>query len=841
MLFAEAVDAAPEARAALLARVAAEDPLLHEELAGLLGAHEGDGPVGRLDAPVPRSKGRVGPYQLLEVLGVGGMGVVYLAEREGPDFTQRVALKLLRAGFADPRLEERLRRERRILARLEHPGIARFIDGGTTDTGQSFFAMEFVEGTTLLAACDARGLDTRDRVRLFLSICAALHYAHQQRVVHGDLKPSNILVTPDGQVKLLDFGIAELMDVTGAPDGATRSAPWLTPAYASPEQVRGQPLSILTDVYSLGVVLYELLAGSRPYEVERHTPAEVERIVCTREPPPPSTRVHAPRERRALAGDLDTIVLMALAKEPTRRYPSVSGLAADLTRYLDGEPIAARPASAGYRIGKFIRRHRVLAGASAAVFVSLVAGIGVAETQARRARVERDRAEEARTQAEAVSGFLIDLFDSSDPRRSGADTTVARAMLARGQAQADRLQGEPVLQARLYETLGRVMTSLGRFDEALLMQRRALALREQQLGASHPEVAASLEQVALSLRRLGRIPEADSVLDRALGMARATLGDRHPQVAHALLAKANVAVAEADLPAAEAAAREALAINQATLPPGDPAIAEALRVTGSVLNREGRAAEAEPYFRAYVDHFRKYEGVTAAATGEAMLHLADLYFESLDRPVAAESLAREGLGITQRALGPDHPALSHGRNSLAAMLSARGAFAEAESLLRVNLEVMTRAMGRESYSAAEIRGSLAEALRQQGRLRDASTAAESALAVYRRLSDPGDAGPAGMLLVLAQIRMDQGRGAEALRRAEEAIALRERVYVPDHPLIAVSRETLASLHARLGHRATADSLYALALQGMGRTAGPDHPYYRRIAAERAALRAGGTP
>jgi serine/threonine protein kinase len=291
------------------------------------------------------------------------MGAVYLAERRKEGFTQRVALKLIRAGYIDPRLDARLVEERRILARLEHPGIARFIDGGTTDSGQSYFAMEFVQGTSLLRYCAERHTGLTARLALFLDVCEAVHFAHQRFVVHGDLKPENIWVTEDGRTKLLDFGIAELVEPSDSKDSSPRTVPWLTPAYASPEQVCGQRLTPLDDVYALGVILYELLAGVRPYETEGLAPIDLQRVVCEVEPPPPSRVARAPRDRRLLAGDLDIIVAKAMAKDPARRYASVERLADDLRRYRDRQPILARKDSAVYRLRKFTERHRVAVAA----------------------------------------------------------------------------------------------------------------------------------------------------------------------------------------------------------------------------------------------------------------------------------------------------------------------------------------------------------------------------------------------------------------------------------------------------------------------------------------------
>ena len=520
-LFHQALDRSPSERSALLESVRRDDPALADEVQSLLAAHDDAGPIARLESPPPVARpARIGPYRLVEMLGVGGMGVVYRAEREAADFTQRVALKLIRAGFVDPLLEERLKRERRILARLEHPGIARFIDGGTTDTGQSFFAMEFVEGLTLFDYCAANQLSIEERIRLFQDVCHALQYAHQQLVIHGDLKPGNIMVTPDGRPKLLDFGIAELMDATGEAGNPTRSVPWFTPEYASPEQIRNQRLTTQTDVYALGVVLYELLAGKRPYEVSGLRPAELELVICEREPRPPSQVSDSPAVRRELSGDLDTIVLHAMAKEPARRYASAEHLAADLERYVEGRPVKARPDSRGYRFGKFVRRHRTLVTVLALLFFSLVGGMAAVAWQAAVARRQRDVAETARRESDAVTGFLMELFEAADPRQSGLDTLTVTTLLRHGLDRVNTLDHQPVLQARLLDALARVHTGMGRREEARELFERSLGLQQGHLRPRDPALAQSYIGLALNYRQQNELAPAESLITLALALER---------------------------------------------------------------------------------------------------------------------------------------------------------------------------------------------------------------------------------------------------------------------------------------------------------------------------------
>ncbi|MEO1084431.1 MAG: serine/threonine-protein kinase, partial [Acidobacteriota bacterium] len=533
-LFQNALDRAPAERPAYLAEQCADDPTLRDEVEAMLEADEGapepmddvrsdrladivmsgvDGavrdPSEGSDAPStdPLPFPLLGPYRLIEELGRGGLATVYLAERDDEEFSMEVAVKLVRRGLDTPPLLERLRLERQILARLEHPNIARLIDGGTAPDGRPYFVMERIEGERIDLWCERRGLDLRGRIELFRKVCDAVQTAHNLLVLHRDVKPSNILVTENGEPKLLDFGIAKLLD---AADEQASVAPGfttltdtgmrlLTPEFASPEQVRGEALTTASDVYSLGVLLYLLVTGERPYEFDRGRPAEIERIICEVEPRRPSAVVwnRAPDDpgsptrrslgwpRRPTGDDLDTILREALRKEPELRYGSVTRLSNDLRAYLADLPISARPDTMSYVAGKFFRRHRGPAIAALLLVLALMAGVITTTRQARVARSAQERAELRRAEAEEqreiadlqrrraeeATVFLVDLFDVSDPFRTGGERqqTTARELLDRG---ADRIAGrlgdDPLLRASLMATIGRVYRNLTLLDGRLL-------------------------------------------------------------------------------------------------------------------------------------------------------------------------------------------------------------------------------------------------------------------------------------------------------------------------------------------------------------------------------------
>jgi len=437
-LFQEALERPPEERGPHLKEACREDGALQSDVERLLSAHaRADGFLGRPavdlhDADQPEASAapaRIGGYRIVRELGQGGMGTVYLAERDEPGFRRAVAIKVVRPGMETGFVLRRFQTERQILASLENPGIARLYDGGTTEDGLPYFVMEYVEGTDLITWCDERKLPVPERLRLFLRVCDAVQFAHQNLVVHRDLKPSNILVTPAGEPKLLDFGIAKLLSPVDSGGEETGTLVRLmTPDFASPEQVLGRRITTASDVYALGVVLYELLSGRRPYSLRGHSPAEIERIVGESAPERPSAA--APRGvKRALRGDLDNVVLKALEKDPARRYATAAELSDDIRRHLDGFPVRALPDRAAYRAAKFIGRHRLAVGAGLAIALALVGGLAAAIWQARIARNEREVAQ--RHLADLRGLLTTVLFEFHDSVRDLPGATPARELVVR--------------------------------------------------------------------------------------------------------------------------------------------------------------------------------------------------------------------------------------------------------------------------------------------------------------------------------------------------------------------------------------------------------------------------
>jgi len=509
--FDAVLDLDETAREAYLGRLAAEDPALAADLRGLLAGKDGglgDLP-GRAEALLAAAAGsaqradpdlanrKIGAWRLIRVIGRGGMSVVYLAEREDGKFDQQVAVKVMH-WTGGVRAIERFRLEQQTLARLDHPSITRIFDSGVTEDGLPYFVMEWVEGVPITRAAADRGMDVRERVRLFVRLCVAVHSAHQRLVVHRDLKPDNVLMTGDGNVKVLDFGIAKwLTDEEQAAALTRHGEGLLTPQYAAPEQFLEQPVSTATDVYALGLLLYELLSGTQPYELKGKSLTEQRRLVCEQEPERPSSRPRDPVRRRELQGDLDTICGKALQKDPARRYDSAAAMADDLRRYLDGLPVQAAPDSAAYRASRFVRRHRVSVTIASLAAAGLIVAAATTAWQARVAAHERDRARIEAAQSEEILNFLIGSLEQANPYADDGGVVTVKEALDRS---ADRLETElsdlPAVRARMYTMLARVFSHIGETRRGGSFGIQAIHLADSLFGPSSLEAAAARLQTA---------------------------------------------------------------------------------------------------------------------------------------------------------------------------------------------------------------------------------------------------------------------------------------------------------------------------------------------------------
>lgn len=767
-------------RADLLAALAGEDRALHDEVQSLLAAAAAeDGrfeepPVLRGTSLAPAALGAgdtLGPYRIVREVAQGGMGAVFEAYRADDDFRKRVAVKTIAAGRGGPSLARRFRRERRILARLEHRNIAALLDGGVLTDGSPWFAMEYVEGEPIDAYCLSRALPVRDRLQLMRQVCGAVQFAHQNLVIHRDLKPGNIFVTPDGTVKLLDFGIAKIVagdddsseaeqDLTGLGTGP------FTLAYASPEQVRGDPVTTASDVHALGAVLYKVVTGRHPYRDGDVPPSELRRRILEARP--------------ALIGtsaDLDAIVQSALHKDPARRYASAQALGDDLRRLLDGQPVLARPDAFGYRVSKFVRRHRVAAGASALAVVALLVAVVVSGRQARIAATERDRARVEAAKANRVTAFVQEMLRAADPRAVRPDLTVAEALAAAAARADSTLAGEPEVLAGVKTAIGLSYLGLGRYDDAEPLLRGALDARRA-AGATGADLAASLRNLAVLHNDRGELAPAESLFAQSLAAYRRADPPDSGGLALALNDWSDLLQYKGDLAGAEAAQREALAIRERIDGPRSETVAAVLNNLAVVLGQQGQWA-------------------------------------------VAESLHLESAAIVRAVRGPDHPDVAAGLQSAAFAVQSQGRFAEAESLYREALAIRVKTLGPGHPETARTHMNLGWLLHDAGRYEPAL--AEAALVLAQRKAF-GDEHPAigSTLTMQGQALLKLGRLAEGEASLRDALRIRERALPPGHWLIAASRSAVGEALVLRGRYAEAEEMLLPALAVLRKERGEEH-------------------
>jgi serine/threonine protein kinase len=693
-LFGEALEIPPDLRGAFLSKACGSDDALRREVDALLGSHKRAGnfiqapavedALNIIKQPEPTlGKGqRIGPYEVLREIGRGGMGAVYLAARADDQYKKRVAIKLVKRGMDTEDILRRFRNERQILASLDHPNIARLLDGGMTPEGLPFFAMEYVEGLPLIEFCDAARLPIVERLKLFRKICSAVQHAHQNLIVHRDLKPNNILVTAEGEPKLLDFGIAKFLNPELSPQTIAPTAMIMrvmTRDYASPEQVRGLPITTASDVYSLGVLLYKLLTGHHPYQFKTLAPGEVERVICERAPERPSAIVtrtetfSAPegetvnitpesvssareaqpvRLKRALSGDLDNIVLMAMRKEPQRRYTSVAEFSEDIRRHLDGLPVNARPNVFSYRAAKFVRRNRIAVAAASFILLSLIVGIIATLWQAGQTRRERAKAEE-------IKSFLVGMLNRSNPLANqttggGRETTVSEVL----DDAARRLDGgefssQPEIKAELEQIIAYSYYGQGKYHVGGKHLQEYIKLLRQLYGEHDPRALVASAVSANLLFAKGELTEAEDIFRQTLPPMREEQRRGRIKAEDLVMALNNFAYlrrTQGDSKEAESLFREVLALN-AQIPPDRAGyvIGTTRSTLASTIADQGRFDEALQTAREGVAEERQ-RGDTINY-GFALTILGGFLTDRADYTEGDASL-QEAEAIFRKALGP---------------------------------------------------------------------------------------------------------------------------------------------------------------------------------------------
>jgi serine/threonine protein kinase/tetratricopeptide (TPR) repeat protein len=728
---------------------------------------------------------RLGPYLLRSVLGEGGMGVVYLAERA--DLGRAVAIKVLR-GVLSPMRAERFALEQRTLAQLNHPAIAQLYEAGALSDGTSWFAMELVEGASLTEHCHAHVPTLAGRLSLFRTVCEAVQHAHRHLIVHRDLKPSNIIVTPAGQLKLLDFGIAKQLDAEehGAADrpgrrsakregGTVTALRLMTPAYAAPEQFRGGHIGVHTDVYALGVILYELLANRRPFDLAEKSASEAERIILDQDPPRPSSSTHRVSGSRSAWPDLDVLCLTAMHKEPARRYATVDALIRDIDHFVRREPLDARPDSWRYRGGKFIRRHWQAVAATAATLTVLV---GLTAVYTLRVTEARQAAEAEAVRTARIQGFMLNLFDGGDASAGPADDLRVLTLIDRGAQEARALDAEPLVQAELYRTIGGLYQKIGRFDRADALLTSALERHRGLMGDDAAPVGDDL--VAIGLLRIdqARFEDAERLIGDGLALARRGSGSASPAAARALAAHGH-------LLEARGAYDEAIGVNE------------------QAVNAYAQLGEGSAEW-------------TAALGQLADSHYYAGHYEQADR------LNDRVLASTRAIYGGQHPRVADILVNLGASQSDRGRYEDAKRFYRPALDILREYYGDDHFRTASAKTMLGRTLVYQKEFAEGVPLLEQALAVQQQINGPTHPRVASALNDLGSAALQQKRLDEAAARFSRMIEIYRTVYGGDHYLLATAISNLGSVHVEKADYAGAERLYRDAVDMFTRVQSATH-------------------
>jgi serine/threonine protein kinase/tetratricopeptide (TPR) repeat protein len=810
--------ASRQERQAYLEQACADHPSLREHIEAMLEAYEqGEDLIApaalkamALDSASllgERPGATIDRYKLLEQIGEGGFGVVFMAEQTHP-VKRKVALKVLKPGMDTRQIVARFEAERQALAMMDHPNIARVIDAGTTESSRPYFVMELVHGVPMTTYCDQNKLTSQERLKLFVQVCRAVQHAHQKGIIHRDLKPNNVLVTlHDGVAvpKVIDFGIAKAMgqELTDKTLFTAFAQLVGTPLYMSPEQAEMSGLDVDTrsDIYSLGVLLYELLTGTTPFDKDRLRKAayeEFRRIIREEEPPKPSTRlstlgqtqtmVSAQRQidpkklSQTMRGDLDWIVMKAMEKDRTRRYDTVNGLARDVERYLDDQPVEACPPSRMYRLRKLARRNKVALATAAVIAAALLLATAISTWQAVRARraerqaqSERRRADEQAAVAQAVTEFQEDMLEAADPKRLlGEKVTVLQAAREAIKRLDDgALKDQPLVEAGVRNTISSTLRALAHYDEAEPIARKALELRRGALPAGHKDIRSSLTQLAFVLQEQGKAKEAEALLRETVQNARATVPTDYGELANTLQNLGQHLQRFNNLTEAEPLLREALTVARKLWPQGDGRLGVYVNNLGLLLNRQGKAAEAEPLLREGLEITRKTLPAGHPDTGIALENLGSL-LESQSRLTEAEPLYRECLDIFRKAFPPDHPYIARSLSHLGTFLQYQGKMTEAEAMLRESLEIRRKNFGTYHRDVATGVSNLAGVLMEEGKWTEAEPLCRESLEIRRKIYPARDHEVSIGLDITGRLLRHQQRYTEAEALLREALEIDRR-------------------------------------------------------------------
>jgi serine/threonine protein kinase/Tfp pilus assembly protein PilF len=782
-LFHEAADLAERERHRFLEDACPDDDTLMADVLAMLD--EDSRSASLLDRDVAHLAHRIigngaapefastdfGPYRIGSLLGEGGMGVVYLAERA--DLGSLAAIKILRDAWLSPARRERFLSEQRTLAQLNHPSIARLYDADTLADGTPWFALEYVDGQPLTAYCSRRQSSIRERLQLFRGVCEAVQYAHQHAIIHRDLKPSNILVKSDGAVRLLDFGIAKQLDRMEQQAETTITGLWMmTPAYAAPEQVRGGQVGVYTDVYSLGVILYELLAGRLPFDLSNLTPAEAATMIAAGQPDKPSAVAKEAASKTAWA-DLDVLCLTAMHTDPQRRYRSAEALIRDVDHYLKGEPLEARPDSARYRLGKFVRRHR-RALTVALLVCTVIAGLVAFFTV--RLAVAHKRTLAAAARVQRIQRFMLNLF--GDQAAGPADSLRVVTLLDRGVEEARILDREPAVQAELYQTLGGIYEQLGKLDRA------------------------------------------DALLTSALARRRAIYGGEHAEVAESLLALGGLRVQQSRLDEAERLIRKGFEMSRRLLPANDPIVARATSALGKVLEHRGKYPEAMTLLEQAI-RLQSVQDAAAPDLADSLSELANTQFY-LGHYAISDSLNRRLLAMHRLTYGARHPLVADDLINLSAIQYNLGDYPAAEAFARQALDINQSWYGKDHPEVASSLTFLGQALGREGRYDEAADVLQQALTIQERIYGPMHSRVALTLNELGNVELKRGKSDEAEARFRRALDIYRAVNGDQHYSVAIALSNLGGVYLERKQYAQAEQLLRDAIVRLTEALSADH-------------------
>lgn len=730
-------------------------------------------------------------YKIIKKLGSGASAVVYLVEDESG---QKAALKLLRGSAIDTHFRQRFDSERYILSRLNHPNIARLIEGGISENGIPYVVMEYVDGTPIDLWCKKSNLSVRKRIRLFQDVCRAVHYAHQNLLVHRDIKPEHVLITPSGEIKLIDFGIAKLLEPNESEFQALHTHTGIrvmTPEFASPEQVRGEPVTTASDIYSLGVLLYLLLTGNHPYRFKTTSMLEVERLVCEQEPVRPSDSIENESEitdrsrlQKLIKGDLDRIILMAMRKEAGLRYSSAQSLADDLQNYLKDEPVIARAPTIRYRVDKFVRRHKVPVVAAIFALIALSAGLVGTLWQAKQAQQHAEIAEVQAQRAEQVAAFLTEMFQESDPTKANDGSITAREMLDKGfeNVQAD-LAEQPSVQAQMLGIIGKVYQNLGLYDQSLAALEQSVS-QFREIGESSTQYVSALLELGNLQYRRGQFGQAETTTEEVLELNKLHYGPDHPEVASVMNTLALIYEENGNFEAAIATLRQVIEIRRKQPEPGSN-LAANLNNLAIMLHRTGELEESDLLFR------------------EAVEVVAEIW-------------------------GDNHPYMAYTLNGYAGLHQQRGLYEEAESDLRRALEIGKSVFPETHPFIAVVLHNLGKLFEEAGDGSNAEHYYMAALDLRRSSLPAGHPDIASSLDGLALLLIKAGRATEAEPMLREALEIRRNSYQGDDWRIAQIEAHLGRCLLKLEKFREAEELLIKSYEALKSSRGEDDLHTKNV-------------